>query len=143
VATHSKSAWDTVLADTWLSEGVHEVEIGTDCVDNLSCYIGVVRRKHWAECEEDVAMRDSEDAICMHGDGRLFIKTKEKEWGMMVCCCSLPRSHPICTVFTPCPDSIRIQVHSHHPYSHPRSLPHSLPSRTPIHTPSGSTRASR
>ena len=28
-------------------------------------------------------MRDSAKAITMHGDGRLFIKSAEKEWGLM------------------------------------------------------------
>jgi hypothetical protein len=36
-------------------------------------------------------MRDSASAICMHGDGRLFIRTAEKDWGLM----RLTTGHPL------------------------------------------------
>jgi len=33
--------------------------------------------------DEILLPRDSKHAICIHGDGRVFIKGQEKEWGLM------------------------------------------------------------
>jgi len=83
-AAHGSTRWDTVLGHRWFNDGVHELEIRTDCVDNLSLFVGVVRVAHWdAAQQQHEPMRDSQHAICMHGDGRLFIKGQEKEWGLM------------------------------------------------------------
>ena len=86
---HETSSWGSVLATEWWSEGVHEVELLTENVDYPSLFVGVVRRAYWehasaeARQEDGESMRDSEHAICMHGDGRLFIKAVEKDWGLM------------------------------------------------------------
>ena len=87
-ATHATSNWSSVGADRWLSDGVHEVEVMCDSVDNVSLFIGVVERQFWedvksAEEGEDVLPRDSKHSICMHGDGRVFIRGAEKDWGLM------------------------------------------------------------
>mmetsp|Transcript_16913 Transcript_16913/g.28802 ORF Transcript_16913/g.28802 Transcript_16913/m.28802 type:complete len:230 (+) Transcript_16913:120-809(+) len=88
-ASHETSQWGSVLATEWLSEGTHEIELLTQNVDYPSLFVGVVRRAYWehasagARREDGESMRDSEHAICMHGDGRLFIKTAEKDWGLM------------------------------------------------------------
>lgn len=87
-ATHSTSEWNSVLGDVFLSRGCYDVEIATDDVDNISCFVGVVSRQFWdevraAEPGEEVLPRDSAHAICMHGDGRVFIKGQEKDWGLM------------------------------------------------------------
>jgi len=63
-----------------------------DDVDRQSLFLGMVSREHWAttqETDEDGAavecpMRDSSHALCiLHGDGRVFVKTQEKDWGLM------------------------------------------------------------
>jgi len=87
-ATHATSNWSSVGADRWLSDGVHEVEVMCDSVDNVSLFIGVVERQFWedvksAEEGEDVLPRDSKHSICMHGDGRVFIRGAEKDGGLM------------------------------------------------------------
>ena len=66
-----------------------EIQIGTDNVDNSSFFIGVCQRTYWEDYSsaaaegEEVLPRDSSSAICMHGDGRCFIKAQEKDWGLM------------------------------------------------------------
>ena len=88
-AQHDKSSWDAVLTTDWLAEGVHEIELHTENVDYPSLFVGVVRRAYWEHAsaadrkDDGESMRDSEHAICMHGDGRLFIKAAEKDWGLM------------------------------------------------------------
>jgi hypothetical protein len=87
-ATHATSRWDAVVGDTWLEGGVYKIELATEDVDNLSLFVGVVERGYWAEVQaaeegEDVLPRDSKYSICMHGDGRTFIRGIEKDWGMM------------------------------------------------------------
>jgi len=85
------STWASVQCSTWLSSGVWEIVVQTDDVDRPSLFLGVVTREHWAttqETDEDgdavhPPMRDSMHAICMHGDRRVFIKTQEKDWGLM------------------------------------------------------------
>lgn len=87
-ALHATSNWNTVCARCWLSEGIHEIELATECVDNISLFVGVVERKFCeeqsnAEEGDEVLPRDSKHAICMHGDGRVFIRGAEKDWGLM------------------------------------------------------------
>ena len=85
------STWVSVQCSTWLSSGVWEIVVQTDDVDRPSLFLGVVTREHWATTQEtdedgvatDPPMRDSPHAICMHGDRRVFIKTQEKDWGLM------------------------------------------------------------
>ena len=90
-ASHSSSAWDYVLGSKWMSGGVHTITITTDNVDNLSLFVGIVARPFWgalkaAEADEEgeeYLPRHSAHAIMMHADGRIFIKNKEKDWGML------------------------------------------------------------
>lgn len=88
-ATSNSSAWTSVLASEQLSGGIFEVVIDTVCVDNPSLFIGVATSKYWDAVEasaaedEEMLPRDSPECICMHGDGRCFIKTQEKDWGLM------------------------------------------------------------
>jgi hypothetical protein len=89
-ASHAtSSSWGLAIADTWFNEGVHEITLPTQC-DNLSLFVGVCRRKYADDAaaavaaDEEIGLpRDSEDAICMHGDGRVFIRGSEKDWGLM------------------------------------------------------------
>lgn len=88
---HGGSTWSSVQCGTWLSSGVWEIVVQTDDVDRPSLFLGVVTKEHWAATQEldedgeaiDSPMRDSPHAICMHGDGRVMIKTQEKDWGLM------------------------------------------------------------
>ena len=87
--THATSAWSSVISALPLRDGLFDVEVAMDNVDNSSFFIGVCERQYMdayragmAE-DEEVLPRDSPHAICMHGDGRLFIKGVEKNWGMM------------------------------------------------------------
>ena len=88
-ATHAKSSWTVCLGDEFLSADVDEVEIATECVDNLSLFVGVASPAYWAEVTaaaeegEEKLPRNSKNCICMHGDGRCFIKAQEKDWGLM------------------------------------------------------------
>ena len=88
-ASHSKSAWGTVRGDEVFSTGVVEIDIGCPNVDNCSLFLGVAEHTFFehltaAEQEEEEHLpRDSKHAICIHGDGRVFIKAAEKEWGLM------------------------------------------------------------
>ena len=88
-AVHATSQWNAVCGTRWIGEGVHEIEIATECVDNASLFLGVVERSYVSEAAAAIAAgeqylpRDSKHAICMHGDGRVFIRGVEKEWGMM------------------------------------------------------------
>ena len=90
-ASHDTSSWDTVQCDTWLSSGVWDIVVKTQDVDRQSLFLGVVSREHWQTTEQkdedgdpiEAPMRDSPHALCMHGDGRLFIKMQEKDWGLM------------------------------------------------------------
>ena len=88
-ATNSSSSWTSVLGDEFLMDGVWEIVVETINVDNPSVFIGVASQKYWdyvadAAAEgEDPLPRDSMACICMHGDGRCFIKTQEKDWGLM------------------------------------------------------------
>ena len=50
-ATHVTSQWNAVGASHWFKEGVHEVEIATTCVDNISLFVGIVERGFWEEVE--------------------------------------------------------------------------------------------
>jgi hypothetical protein len=43
-AENSSSRWSNVLASEWVSEGVHEITLDCDCVDNLSLFVGVVSK---------------------------------------------------------------------------------------------------
>ena len=79
--SHECNSWDTACGDTWFSEGIVSIELHTDEVDRPSLYAGIVSRDH--SFEEDTALRDSPHALCMHGDGRVFIRTLEKDWGLM------------------------------------------------------------
>ena len=87
-ATSSSSAWTSLLASDFLSEGIYEVTIDTVDVDNPSLFIGVASPKYWdavveaAKDGEEALPRDSTECICMHGDGRCFIKSQEKDWGL-------------------------------------------------------------
>jgi hypothetical protein len=77
------------MGDKFMSEGVMEVEINCDCVDNPSLFIGVAAPGFWedqvaaAADEDELLPRDSTKVICMHGDGRCFIRGQEKDWGLM------------------------------------------------------------
>jgi len=87
-AAHSTSCWNAVCGTRFFSEGIHEIELSTECVDNISLFFGVVSRQYWeevqaAETGEVVLPRDSKHAICVHGDGRVFIRGVEKDWGLM------------------------------------------------------------
>lgn len=90
-ASNAKTSWANVMGDEYLSSGVYEVQVACDSVDNLSLFFGVAAPGFWeevmaAEADEeagDVLPRDSARCICMHGDGRCFIKGKEKDWGLM------------------------------------------------------------
>ena len=88
-ATNASNDWTSILGDEFLSEGVYEVVLETVNVDNLSLFVGVASPKYWdfvgaTEAEGDEPMpRNSVETICMHGDGRLFIRTKEKDFGLM------------------------------------------------------------
>ena len=90
-ATHSSSSWDTVLGTRWMSGGVHTLSLTMEDVDNVSFFIGIVARPFWGalsaaladEEAEEYLPRNSEHAIVMHGDGRMFLKGKEKDWGML------------------------------------------------------------
>ena len=88
-ATHATSQWNSVIGAQWLRGGLFEIKVATDNVDNSSFYIGVCEHGYWEtyaagiEEGEDVLPRDSQHVICMHGDGRMFIKGLEKHWGMM------------------------------------------------------------
>jgi hypothetical protein len=89
-ASNAKGSWHLVLGDEYLSSGIVEVEIATENVDNLSLFIGVASPAYWDEWkaalkegEEELAPRDSKNCICMHGDGRCFIRGMEKDWGLM------------------------------------------------------------
>ena len=90
-ASNGKTVWGPVVGDEYLASGVYEVEIGCDSVDNLSLFFGVCAPGYWEEVakaaadeeEGDILPRDSPHCICMHGDGRCFIKGKEKDWGLM------------------------------------------------------------
>lgn len=90
-ATHSNPIWSMVRSDRMLSceDGdVVEVVISTPCVDNISLFLGVAEPSFFTEAaaaaEEGAELlpRDSKHAICIHGDGRVFIKGKENLWGM-------------------------------------------------------------
>ena len=74
--SHECNSWDTACGDTWFSQGIVTIELLTDEVDRPSLYAGIVSRDH--VFEEDTALRDSPHALCMHGDGRVFIRTLEK-----------------------------------------------------------------
>ena len=90
-ASSSKSAWACLIGDEYLSSGTHEITLQCDNVDNISLFFGVASPSYWDEVqaaaadeEEGEALpRDSKSVICMHGDGRCFIKGKEKDQGMM------------------------------------------------------------
>ena len=90
-ASNSKSSWSMTCGDSFLNEGVVEVEIDTENADNLSMFVGVCSPAYWGEVTaaqaadegEEALPRDSKHAICMHGDGRCFIKGQEKDWGLM------------------------------------------------------------
>ncbi len=88
-ATHATSQWNSVVGAQWLRDGLFELLVATDNVDNSSFFVGVCERGYWeayvaaAEEGEEALPRDSKHAICMHGDGRLFIKGVEKDWGLM------------------------------------------------------------
>jgi len=87
-ALHATSEWNSVMSSGLLKDGLYEIEIGCANVDNSSFFIGVAEASYWIEysaAEEgvDVLPRDSSSAICMHGDGRVFIKGVEKNWGLM------------------------------------------------------------
>ena len=90
-AAHNSPAWGTVRSDRLLSSedgDVVEVTFGTPCVDNISLFVGVAEPSFFAEAaasaEEGAELlpRDSKHAICIHGDGRVFIKAKENQWGL-------------------------------------------------------------
>lgn len=86
-AEHSTSAWGSVFGDTVLSTGVYDIEVGTECVDNASLFVGVAEPEYATEVmnqsDGELLPRDSPRAIVMHGDGRLFIRGVEKDWGLM------------------------------------------------------------
>ena len=97
-ASNAKGSWHVVVGDEFLSEGVYDVEISTEC-DNLSLYVGVCAPGYWEECEnakaegeEPPPPRDSKHCICMHGDGRCFIRGMEKD------CKSRPRSRAVASL---------------------------------------------
>jgi hypothetical protein len=88
-AVHVTSQWNSVCGNRWLEpRGVYEVEIGTPNVDNISLFVGIVERGFWQEVQvaedgEEVLPRNSKHSICIHGDGRIFIRGSEKDWGLM------------------------------------------------------------
>ena len=88
-ATNTSSAWTSIQADEFLSEGVHEVVINAMDVDNPSLFVGIAAPEYWDQVAaamaqgEEALPRDSPHCICMHGDGRCFIKSQEKDWGLM------------------------------------------------------------
>ena len=89
-AAHSASSWGIVLGNEYMRSGVWEIIVETTEVDNPSLFLGVAAPEYWSEVEaaaadeeaEDALPRDSKHCICMHGDGRCFIKGIEKDWGM-------------------------------------------------------------
>ena len=46
-ATNTSSAWTSIQADEFLSEGVHEVVINAMDVDNPSLFIGIAAPEYW------------------------------------------------------------------------------------------------
>ena len=90
-ASNAKTSWSAVIGDEYLNSGIYDVELFCDNLDNLSCFFGVAAPGYWKEVEAaaedeeagDALPRDSKHVICMHGDGRCFIKGKEKDWGLM------------------------------------------------------------
>ena len=88
-ATNTSSAWTSIQADEFLSEGIHEVVINAMDVDNPSLFVGIAAPEYWDQVAaamaqgEEALPRDSPHCICMHGDGRCFIKSQEKDWGLM------------------------------------------------------------
>ena len=90
-ASNAKTTWAAVVGDDYLSSGVYDIEIACDSVDNLSLFFGVAAPGYWDAVQKaavddeegDALPRDSPHCICMHGDGRCFIKGKEKDWGLM------------------------------------------------------------
>ena len=71
--SHECNSWDTGCGDAWYNQGIVTIELLTDEVDRPSLYAGIISRDHIFE----------EDTLCMHGDGRVFIRTLEKDWGLM------------------------------------------------------------
>jgi len=80
VRRNSHYGWGTQLADVWFQkgEGVYVIELVMENMDDLGFFCGVVdsgilEEEDWAEDQ----LRDSTHFHGMHGDGRLFLKSKE------------------------------------------------------------------
>jgi len=82
------AGWGTQLADTWFrkGDGVFLIELLCENMDDLGFFVGVMDEKFTkdGECGDwDEQVRDIEHFLGMHAEGRLFLRTKEKDRGLM------------------------------------------------------------
>ena len=81
--THTTSSgWSCQVADRVFAEGVHHIELWCENVDNLGLFVGVAGRSFLDAHDFEDSMRESPDVCCIHGDGRVFVRKSERDWGL-------------------------------------------------------------